>query len=249
MRLALQLAAALLLTAASARAQVSNPDNLIAPPPHAPSHFKPQLTDDMQWLWSFTRPAPVGRASDLRLDARFQDALHREFKQPQGMWGTNPNHRPALSNIIPLFLTQYGAVSTQGNRYITVDGCVPSFCSSAGLLWIDLGQPRRDTSPLMVFAATMWIASGHAANQPGADYTLWLFSNRSLDPNDLPVALTNSISDWNVRLAAAHRLVPHVTQALLIEPTGSAESLNPSTIGANTITPQIDTVTPPPTDN
>ncbi|QMV18060.1 hypothetical protein GOB94_04665 [Granulicella sp. 5B5] len=249
MRTALQLAAALLLTAASVRAQVSNPDNLVAPPPQPPQHIHPQVTDDLQWLWPFTRPDPIGRASDLRVDSRFQDMLHREFKQPQAMWGVDPQHRPALATIIPLFLSQYGEVTTKDARYISIDGCVPSFCPSAGLLWIDLGHPESHTGPLMVFAATMWVAEGRASNQPGAAYTLWLFSNHNLDPNALPLALTTGISDWSARLAAAHRLVPHVTQALLVEPTGSAQSLNPSAVGANTLPPQIDTVTPAPTDN
>ena len=247
MRTALQLAAALLLTAAGARAQISSPDTLIAPLPAPPSHQRPIGTDDLQWLWPFTRPTPLGRAADLRVDARFQAMLSREFKQPQAMWGADPDHRPALATIIPLFLSQHGAVNSKTARYITIDGCVPSFCPSAGLLWIDLGQPP--SSPLMVFAATSWIAENRAANQPGASYQLWLFANRALDADALPPALTEGISDWNIRLAAAHRLVPHITQALLVEPDGTPHTLNPESAGANTIAPQLDTVTSQPTDN
>ena len=249
MRTCLQLAAALLLSATSGGAQVSNPNNLIAPPPPPPNHQSPQVKDDLQWLWPFTRPTPNGRAYDLRLDARFQSTLTRELKQPQAMWGSDPAHRPTLATIIPLFLTQYGAVNSKDGRYVIVDGCVPSFCPSAGLLWIDLGQPQSRTTPLMVFAATSWIAENRPANQLGATYELWLFSNHDLNPDAMPAALTESISDWNIRLAAAHRLVPHVTKALLIEPDGSPHNLNPEAIGANTIAPQIDTVTPQSTDN
>jgi hypothetical protein len=101
----------------------------------------------------------------------------------------------------------------------------------------------------MVFAATTWIAEGRGANEPGANYEMWLFPNRNVDPNALPIALTTSISDWNARLAAAHRLVPHVTQALLVEPDGSPHELNADLAGANTIAPQTDTVTPQPEGN
>ena len=67
------------------------------------------------------------------------------------MWGPPNTHEP-LATIIPLFLTQYGAVSATDNRYLTIDGCVPSFCAASGLLWIDLGRPH----PLAVFAAVNW---------------------------------------------------------------------------------------------
>jgi hypothetical protein len=238
MRIALQLAAALLLTTAAATsAQVSNPDKLVSPPPTRTPHQRPQPTDDLQWLWPFTKPAPIGRADDLRVNGRFQSLLTREFKQPQAMWGSDPNHPPALATIVPLFITKYGAVSSSSNRYITIDGCVPSFCSAAGLLWID----TQGHDPLIVFVATNWITASAAANEPG--------SNRNIDPSSLPFALKTSIADWSARLAAAHRLVPHVTRALLVEPSGAPFALDPELAGANTLAPQPDTVTPQPTDN
>jgi len=247
MRKTLQLAAAILLTTAvaAASAQVSNPDKLISPPPTAHTRQHVQPTDDLQWLWPFTKPVPIGRADDLRVDGRFQSLLTREFKQPQAMWGSDPNQHPALANIVPLFVTKYGAVSSSSNRYITVDGCVPTFCSAAGLLWID----TQGHDPLIIFAATNWITASAAANEPGAGYELWLYSNKSIDPNSLPFALKTSIADWSARLAAAHRLVPHVTRALLVEPNGAPFALDPELAGANTIAPQPDTVTPQQTDN
>jgi hypothetical protein len=245
MRTHFQLAAALLLTTAAANAQVSNPDKLVGQPPAVRPHQKVQPTDDLQWLWPFTRPTPIGRADDLRVDAHFQALLAREFKQQQAMWGGNPDHPPSLATIIPLFVTKYGAAASTGNRYITVDGCVPSFCSAAGMLWID----TQGSTPLTVFVATNWVAAGAAANDPGATYELWLFANKNIDANALPAALTMSISDWNARLAAAHRLVPHVTHAVLVEPSGTPYALDPELAGANIIAPQPDTVTPQPSEN
>jgi hypothetical protein len=230
----------LLFGATSACAQVSSPDSLIGQPPKPPVHKNiPNSNDDLQWLWHYAKPAPLGRANDLRLDARFQALLVNEFKQPQSMWGPENLHE-ALPTIIPLFLSKYGEVSAEQNRYFSVDGCVPSFCPASGLLWIDLGTSH----PFAVFAAVNWSAQGHTTDEADADYNLWLFSSRNLDPSALPLALTEAISHWDVRLAAAHRLVPHITHALLVEPDGSPYALDPQLAGANSIAPQPDTTTP-----
>ena len=245
MRTVFHLAATLLLIgAATARAQITNPNNLVAQPPHNPALQRPAPADNLQWLWQYARPVPIGRASDLRLDARFPLFLQSNFKQPQSMWGPPNSHEP-LATIIPLFLDKYGAVTSDDNRYIAIDGCVPSFCAASGLLWIDLGRPH----PLAVFAAVNWVPDAHTPGQPAADYNLWLFANHPLDADTLPLALTQAIAHWNLRLAAAHRLVPHIAHALLVEPDGSPFALNPELAGANVIAPQPDTITPHQADN
>jgi hypothetical protein len=246
MRHHLQLATALLLIgAATMSAQITSPDNLIAPPPQNPAHHQSvKPTDDLQYLWPYTHPAPVGRANDLRLDARFQSFLHDDFPQPQSVWGP-ANTREPLATIIPLFLTRYGAVAATDNRYLTVDGCVPSFCAASGLLWIDLGRPH----PLAVFAAVNWNPDAHTVDEPTADYNLYLFANHQLSPDALPLALTEAIAHWNIRLAAAHRLVPHIAHALLIQPDGTPNPLDPAMAGANSVSPQPDTTQPLTTSN
>ncbi len=233
----LQLASVVLvLMAVSVRAQVSSPNSLIGQPPKPPLRRNiPRTDDDLQWLWQYAKPAPLGRANDLRLDARFQMMLTSDFKQPQSMWGPVNSHE-SLPTVIPLFLSKYGEVSAEQNRYFIVDGCVPSFCPAAGLMWVDLGTAH----PYAVFAAVNWSAQGHTTDESSAEYNLWLFSNRNLDPNALPLALTEAISHWDVRLAAAHRLVPHITHALLVEPDGSPYALDPQLAGANSIAPQAD---------
>jgi hypothetical protein len=241
MRNRLHLAAILLLTgAATTHAQITNPDTLIGKPPQAPTHHATTTsTDDLQWLWQFTKPAPVGRATDLRLDERFQSLLAREFKQPQAMWGEGHTHL-ILSMVIPLFLSAHGDVESDAGRYLTIDGCVPSFCPAHGLLWIDM----QASQPTMVFAAVNWTAQGHSTAEPNADYNLWLFANRQLSPDTLPFALTTALSRWDARLAAAHRAVPHIANAILIEPDGTPHTLDPKATGANTLPPQPDTTSP-----
>jgi hypothetical protein len=240
MRTLLQLATIALLTGATAaHAQVYNPDNLIGKPPTPPRHEQVQPTDDLQWMWQYTRPAPGGMASNLRRDARFLALLQNNFKQPQSMWGPENSHEP-LPIVIPLFLSQYGVVNAEDNRYISIDGCVPGFCASAGMLWVDLGRKQ----PLAVFAATNWTNEGHDTNDPKADFNLWLFPNRNLSPDALPFAFTEAIAHWNARLAASHRLVPHIAHAIIVEPDGQPAAVNPALAGANTLAPQPDTLTP-----
>jgi hypothetical protein len=241
MRNHLHLAAIFLLTTATAsRAQISNPDKLIAPPPGNPARqteTQPTTSGDLQWLWTFAQPAPLGRANDLRVDARFLHLLHTDFRQPQAVWGTNPAHPQPLDLVIPLFLSKYGSVSSAQNRYLSIDGCVPSFCAASGMLWVDLGL----THPLLVFVAVNWSTQGHATTESAADYNLWLFPSRAIDPDEIPFALTEAIAHWNVRLAAAHRIVPHIAHAVIVQPDGNPQGLDPELTGANTIAPQPDT--------
>src|ERR1700723_3004762 len=143
MRTFFSFAAMMLLGGAvAACAQISDPGDLVAPAPKNPAanHARPtNLPDDLQWMWAFAKPGPNGRADDLRLDARFQQLLAREFKQPQAMWGT-PKYGLPLATVIPMFVMKHGAVTVDANRYLTVDGCVPDFCAAHGMLWMDLGK-------------------------------------------------------------------------------------------------------------
>ncbi len=113
------------------------------------------------------------------------------------------------------------------------------------MLWIDLGA--RD--PLLVFAAVDWTTQTHTTDEANADYNLWLFTNRQVSADALPLSLTQAISDWDARLASAHRGVPHIAHALLVEPDGQPYPLNPLLVGANTLPPQPDTASPKSSEN
>ncbi|MFC6645009.1 hypothetical protein ACFQBQ_05255 [Granulicella cerasi] len=249
MRRTLQLAATALLFAATAsvRAQIQNDDVLGPKAPRNPADRKTLANlkpGSHEWLWSFTQPGPNGRANDLLIDSRFESLLLDNFHQPQAMWG-NDNARPSLAQVITLFLGKYGEALSEDNRYFIADGCVPSFCPASGLLWIDLSARH----PLMIFAARNWSTTGHSTDEANANYHLWLFANRNITPDALPFAFKQSLAHWDMRLAAAHRGVPHIQRAILVEPDGSALPLEPADVGANVVAAQPDTVTPQPTDN
>ena len=225
-------------------AQISNPDAMVSGPPKGPAlrnRARERGPGSVQWLWRYAQPTPNGNAVMLRGDERFAALLANSFHQPQVFWGKNV----PLSAAIPRFLDRYGAVNAKNNRYLTVDGCIPSFCAAHGMLWVDMGA----TSPLMIFAAVDWTTEGHTTDEAAADYNLWLFPNRSLSADALPFALTQSIADWDARLASAHRGVPHIAHAVLVEPDGQPFPLKPALVGANTLPPQLDTLTPKPSDD
>ena len=242
MRHKLQLAAALLtgLSLAHTHAQISSPDIIVSKPPRPPQQRRPPNGDTdtgkLQWLWQYTKPEPNGNAAALRFDERFGALLDRTLRQPQAMWGKDV----PIALIVPRFLARYGNVTVESERYFTVDGCVPSFCPAHGLLWIDLGSPH----PLVVFIAVDWTTEGKATDEHGADFNLWLFPSRELSADAIPVALATSLSHWDARLAAAHRLVPHIAHAILVQPSGQPAALDPAQVGMNTLPPQPDTVTP-----
>lgn len=233
------LAAALVSTTLCLRAQISNPNDMVSGPPKPPTRRdrpRERGVGNVQWLWQYAQPVPNGNAVALRADDRFAGLLDTSFKQPQAFWGKSI----PLSSVIPRFLERYGQVNTRDNRYLMVDGCVPSFCAAHGLLWMDLGT----ANPLMVFAAVDWTTEGHTTDEKNADYNLWLFTNRQVSADALPLALTQAMSDWDARLATAHRGVPHIAHALLVEPDGKPYPLNPTLAGANSLPPQPDTTTP-----
>ena len=237
MRHKIQVAAALLLLTAAAGvgAQIASP-NIVATPPKPPVRQRPSNDSDagnLQWLWQYTRPTPNGNADALRFDERFGTLLDRSFKQPQTMWGKDA----PIAAVVPRFLGQYGNVTVEEDRYFTADGCVPSFCPAHGLLWIDLGNRH----PLIVFAAVNWTAEGHTTEEKTAEYNLWLFPNRDLSADAIPLALARSLAHWDARLTAAHRLVPHIAHAILVQPNGQPSALEPALVGANTLPPQPDT--------
>ena len=221
MRKLLQLASALALTiTATSRAQVSDPNNLIAPPP-PPIQFRGKHlvkpVTDLQWLWQYTAPAP-GNEGGLLIDPHFHEMLHNNLTAPQSFY--RDGNLPLYDVAEAYFGTHTNAVRSQDNRYIAFAGCVPHLCEDQGLLWIDTAVQH----PTVVFAATEWTTEGAPVEDPNAAFNLWLFSSRPLDADHPPTALIAAIQQWNPQ--------QHIKTALVIDPDGTPHQVNPATLGA-----------------
>jgi hypothetical protein len=210
MRKFLQFVAVVLLTGAVASsAQITNPNDLVAPAPRPPQMRERPKGEDLQWLWQFAKPAPGGNKHDLLFDARFPALLRDQLTAPQAFWGTGV----PLGEAAQAFLSGAGDVAGTGNRYLTITGCVVDHCNQRGMLFADLGQPR----PLVVFAALRWNEEGKIPGQPGAPYTLWLFPARELDAHQLPGALKEALAAW----AESDGCVPYqISTAIVVDPSG-----------------------------
>jgi len=219
MRITLHLAAALLLTTA-ASAQTASPAGDIGEP--APIHLHAHTSThlDLQWLWQYTQPAPDGNEGALLVDKEFPILLHQTLNAPQSFWRDG---KLPLADVAQLYFgTLSGWVHGEGNRYITFSGCVAHACENQGLLWVDTAVQH----PTVVFAATEWTTQGKSVEDPNADFNLWLFTSRPLDPAHPPQSLVDAIANWNT-------IAPqHIKTALIIDPDGTPHQINPTTIGA-----------------
>jgi hypothetical protein len=212
MRTTLQLAATLLLLgAASTHAQITNPDNLIAPTPRNPARSTPQPTSDLQWLWQYTRPTPTGDQPALLRDPRFQTLLRDHLTAPQSMWGTPGSPLPEAARA---FLAAPGTVASADNRHLILTGHTLAQSEQTGMLYIDLGEPN----PLIVFAALRWNEQSNSPSQPGAPFTLWLFPSRPLEAAHLPESLRHSLASVFTRDDACKP--KNITAVILVDPNG-----------------------------
>jgi hypothetical protein len=228
MRRCLQLAAILLLaTPAMVHAQFHLPG----------SKDKSQKVhkSDLEWLWQYgpTATDKDGRENDLVQDPRFRPMLAQYFTAPQTFWGNavNGKYRPLADTALD-HLSVPDKVLADDNRYLSISGCVVHFCPSRGLLWVDLNARE----PLLVFAASDWIKESKTINQPGAEYTLWIFPNQALSaeptaPNRIPPVLTRSIARWSAEPMSGTGIVQNITHAILVDPDGTPHELPIASVG------------------
>lgn len=198
-------------------------------------HDKPQ-TEDLSWMWQYTQPAPGSRENALLWDPHFKPFLQKHLTAPQSFMQKN---KP-LSEVALEFLAIPGDVIGDDNRYFNADGCVQHFCPDRGLLWVDLGLAH----PLVVFAAIDWISDNRTTDDDAAAYTMWVFTNRSLDPAHLPAALIRSIARWTLRPSSGSTHLQNITRVFLIDPNGTPHPITPSTIGAYNKLPAETTTDP-----
>ena len=214
MRCTLQLAAAVLLPTMVTGLQAQLPWK----------RDKPQM-EDLSWMWQYTQP-DMARSQDVFLeDPHLKPFLEKNLKATQSFWDKN---KP-LSQVAMEFLGVPGDVIGDDNRYFIADGCVPQFCSDRGLLWVDLGLAH----PLVVFAAIVWISDNRTTDDSRASYTMWLFSNRSIDPAHIPAALTRSISRWTSHPSPGETHLQNITRVFFVDANGTPHPVSPSAIGAH----------------
>jgi hypothetical protein len=231
MRILLQLATAILLTATLAPAQIHSPQ--------INKKEKPQR-EDVEWIWQYT-PDDInkdGRENDLVQDPHFVPFLEQFFTAPQSFWGTPIAGRyRSLPNTALDHLTVPGKVLADDNRYISISGCVVHFCPARGLLWLDLNGMHH----LVVFAAIDWIKNDRPTSDPAAEYTLWLFPNDALaltgPGQHPPPTLTRSIARWAAEPLPGSAIVQNITHAILVDPDGTPHEVTPASLG----------IAPPPT--
>jgi len=197
-------------------------------------HDKPQA-EDLSWMWQYAQPdSKRSQENALLWDPRFRTFLQDTLKGTQIFWDKN---KP-LSEVVMDFLAVPGDVIAEDNRYIAADGCVQHFCPDRGLLWIDLGR----THPLVVFAAIDWISENHNVDDKDAAYTMWVFSNHSIDPARIPAGLTRSIARWTSQPYGKTTQLQNITRVFFVDPDGTPHPVTPSSISArNTLPPETTT--------
>lgn len=222
--------AALIFTATAAitHAQVQSeaPTQLHTPTLNPHHRARPE---DLSWLWQYTQPAPDGRENALVNDPSFGPFLKRNLTAPQSFWGKGQ----PLPEVARDFLGVPGQVLADENRYLTITGCVPHFCPSRGLLWIDTGLSQ----PLVAFAAIDWISDNRATADQSSAYTLWLFPSRPLAPAHLPPALVQTITRWTNQPSSGSTDLQNITRVYLVDPDGTPHTLAPATLGAHNTLP------------
>jgi hypothetical protein len=247
MRYGLQFAALLLTgiipTGASAYAQIYTQPQSTPPEPPRPKHERREHSN-IEWLWHYSASAqqPNGNENALIQDPRFLPFLADNLTAPQSFWGVEGTKYKPLPDTAFDFLSVPGKVLADDNRYLSITGCVFHFCPARGLVWVDLNQaPKNAVGPdhLVVFAATDWIREGKPSGDPGATYTLWVFSNRAFglnpgDPYPIPSALARSIARWTQEPLAGSGVVENITHTIVVDPDGTPHQVPLAALGIAT---------------
>jgi len=193
-------------------------------------HGDKPAPEDLSWLWQYTQPAPDGHENGLTSDPRFRDFLGRHLTAPQAFWG---NGTKPLADVALEFLGVPGIARADENRYLTATGCVPHFCPSRGMLFVDTAGSR----PLVVFAAIDWNRESHNVDEDNAEYTLWIFPDRSLGASDstsqaprLSPPLKRSLGVFSSQLNGG-KVPPLVTHAFVVDPSGKPQEIPASQTG------------------
>ena len=185
---------------------------------------------DLEWLYQYSPPPAEGRENDLIQDPKFRSFLDKYFVAPQSFWGPNPTDPKApahksLADTAYDFLAIPGTVSFDDQRYLTFTGRVRRFPTSRGLVFADLNNGE----PLVVFAAIDWTRDSRPLDDPGAEFTLWIFPNKApgqpQNPTALPPPLVKALTRWMTQPLARNGQVEKITAAILVDPNGTPHQI------------------------
>ena len=186
---------------------------------------------DLEWMYQYSPPPAEGRENELIQDPHFQPFLQQYMVAPQSFWGPHPTDPNApthksLAEAAYDFLVIPDRVRVDGDRYLTATGAVRRFPTSRGLLFADLNTGE----PLVVFAAIDWIRDSRPLDDPAAEYTLWIFPNKSPGtpqaPLALPPPLVLSLTRWMAQPLARTGVVQKITAAILVDPDGTPHQIS-----------------------
>ena len=195
--------------------------------PKASTRATPQ--SDAAWVRTFAAPytlsrhSGVGDGASLNWDPRFSALLASSFPQRQWFWFDH-NRLVSTADLVHTFLGATGDTILDGNRYVTIDGCVRHVCDvNRGMLWIDAASHPAD----LIFVATNLIGG----DGPTGTH-LWLFSSSRLNWQHLPPSFLTSLSRWlniigkpGYNGTAGYRF--HFVIATIVQPSGTQEDLSP----------------------
>jgi hypothetical protein len=192
-------------------------------------HSDRPAVEDLSWMWQYTQPAPEGHENGLTNDPRFAELLRKHLTAPQRFW----NKGEKLAEVAVEFLAVPGIARGDDNRYLTATGCVRHFCPSRGMLFVDMGGSH----PTVVFAAIDWSGDSRGVDEDAAEYTLWIFPDRTLTAADatsdtphLSPALKRSLGIFSAELKGG-RVPPLITHAFVIDPSGTPHEIPASQTG------------------
>ena len=99
--------------------------------------------------WARELASPEKKDGDNKWDPQFRGLMRSSFPQRQSFWRDHEKF-PSVPELVQEFLGVPGSVSLDGDRFVTMDGCVPHACSARGMVWIDT---RGIGKPLVIFVA------------------------------------------------------------------------------------------------
>lgn len=180
---------------------------------------------DLGWARAFA--SPDTKDADHKWDPQFRALMQSSFHQRQTFWRDHGRFA-SVPDLVTDFLGVPVGIFLDGDRFVTMDGCVPHACSARGMVWMDtIGHEK----PLVIFVATQDVST--SATEKGAPQHLWFFASKELNWQKMPQDFKTSLSHWYSSYQATWAKEDPIEAALitLVQPGGLTVDLSPSLFG------------------